>query len=183
MKRSVLFFFLLVCVSSLTLIACGGGGVGGGGGEATRLYFNAADMNNDRELYWVDKSGTVSMIDVDATTSASPGPFGKYNGKLYFRAKSTAYGDELWMYDGVNAPTMVADINSANAGSDSSYPGEEYGSVSNDMVVMGGKFYFSAFNGTSSYLFVIDGDSAPVIATTTFIDPRYMALYDGRLFM
>ena len=41
------------------------------------------------------------------------------NNALYFEATDGNNGKELWKYDGVNAPSMVADINS---GSDNSYP-------------------------------------------------------------
>ena len=34
-----------------------------------------------------------------------------FNNELYFGADDGTNGYELWKYDGVNAPSMVADIN------------------------------------------------------------------------
>ncbi|NTW33566.1 MAG: hypothetical protein HGB12_13245, partial [Bacteroidetes bacterium] len=33
-----------------------------------------------------------------------------FNNKLYFQANDGVNGSELWVYDGVNPPSMVADI-------------------------------------------------------------------------
>ena len=51
--------------------------------------------------------------------TASQGRKIVYNNKLYFVANEGTHGAELWVYDGTNTPTMVADI---KQGSDGSYP-------------------------------------------------------------
>ena len=49
-----------------------------------------------------------------------PSDFIVFNNALYFEASDGTNGNELWKYDGNNAPSMVADINS---GSGDSAPG------------------------------------------------------------
>ena len=72
----------------------------------------------------------------------------EFNNKLYFSADDGIHGRELWVYDGVNPPSMVEDIKS---GSGSSFP--------SDLVVYDGKLYFSAYGSstTGSELWVYDG--------------------------
>ena len=40
-----------------------------------------------------------------------------FNNALYFEASDGTNGNELWKYDGNNAPSMVADINSGSSSS------------------------------------------------------------------
>ena len=39
-----------------------------------------------------------------------PGSGNSFNNELYFEATDGINGDELWKFDGANAPSMVADI-------------------------------------------------------------------------
>ena len=48
---------------------------------------------------------------VCARQDAAPKHLTVYNNKLYFSADDGTHGHELWVYDGTNTPTMVADIN------------------------------------------------------------------------
>ncbi|UCG39275.1 MAG: hypothetical protein JSV00_03310, partial [bacterium] len=57
----------ILFAATLLITACGGGG---GGGRDSRLFFNADD-GNGRELWVLDKAGSLEMIDIDATSSAS----------------------------------------------------------------------------------------------------------------
>lgn len=168
-------FFLVA--GSVLIYSCGDGG----GSRESRLVFNASD-GNGRELWILDKSGSLEMVDIDATSSASPGPFAKFGNKLYFRARDADHGDELWVYDGVNAPTMVANINTDDTKEFGSWPGEEMGSWTNDMVVYKGRFYFAASTSDQRWLWVYDGSGSPSVASTAFAEPRYLVEYDDRLF-
>ncbi|DAC55308.1 MAG TPA: hypothetical protein HA359_00885, partial [Candidatus Poseidoniaceae archaeon] len=57
---------------------------------------------------------------------------------LYFEANDGNNGDELWKYDGVNAPSMVADI----------YPGSSHSEPS----------YFMVFNNDLFFVAINEGD-------------------------
>jgi ELWxxDGT repeat protein len=172
----VLMSFVLA-VGLILILSCGGGG----GGRDSRLVFNASD-GSGRELWVLDKNGSLEMVDIDATSGASPGPFSKFDNKLYFRARDADHGDELWVYDGVNAPTMVANINTDDTNEFGSWPGEELGSKTNDMVVYKGRFYFAASTSEDRWLWVYDGSGSPSVASTAFTDPRYIVEYDDKLF-
>jgi ELWxxDGT repeat protein len=68
--------------------------------------------------------------------NSSPANLTVFNGLLYFSADDGAHGRELWSYDGVNTPSMVADIN----------PGQ-YGSGVSELKVYNNRLYFSADDG------------------------------------
>lgn len=93
------------------------------------------------------------------------------NGKLYFRASSTGNGSELWVYDGTNAPSMVADL---VPGSGSSNPYQ--------MTAFGGKLYWVA----SSTLWELDGNNAPVQVAAasglTLTNPSQLGVWNGQLY-
>jgi ELWxxDGT repeat protein len=42
---------------------------------------------------------------------SSPKYFAVFNNKLYFGANDGTNGNELWAYDGLSTPSMVANIN------------------------------------------------------------------------
>jgi|GEM_PF-3814669 len=176
-RGAVGLIFLVLAAGSLLVFACGDGG----GGRDSLLVFNAND-GSGRELWVLDKEGSLEMVDIDATSSASPGPFSKFGGKLYFRARDADHGDELWVYDGVNAPSMVANINTDDTNVFGSWPGEEIGSKTNDMIVYKGRFYFAASTWEERWLWVYDGSGSPSVASTDFTDPRYIVHYDDKLF-
>ena len=44
------------------------------------------------------------------SSSSSPNDLIVFNNALYFAANDGTNGNELWKYDGVNAPSMVANI-------------------------------------------------------------------------
>jgi ELWxxDGT repeat protein len=71
--------------------------------------------------------------------------------KMFFTAKTTANGNELWVTDGTAAGTqMVKDINTGSGNSDPSY-----------LIMVGDNLYFSANDGThGAELWVSDGTSA-----------------------
>lgn len=107
--------------------------------------------------------------------ASSPGSLTVYNGKLFFRATSAAYGFELWSYDGTSA-VMEADI---YTGAGDSYP--------NHLTVFDGKLYFQATDGSSgTELWSYDGSTATLEADiwpgSESSTPRDMTEYDGKLY-
>ena len=63
----------------------------------------------------------ISILEV----TSYPNDFIVFNNELYFEANDGTNGNELWKYDGVNAPSMIADI----------YPGSGSSGPSHFMVV------------------------------------------------
>lgn len=103
---------------------------------------------------------TPTLIDISSgSTSSQPASFTVFNGKLYFYASDVAHGRELWVRDGTNAPTMVADI---NAGTASSY---NAAIEQKAMTSLNGKLYFVASDGTKGEeLYSYSGSGAPALA-------------------
>ncbi len=113
-------------------------------------------------------------------TSSNPVFTAVFDGKLYFVVTTAAYGRELWRYDGVNAPSLVYDLN----------PGAANG-VSLDyaveMFVFNNNLYFSGQNASTGYeLFRYDGTNPPVLVTdlvsgSVGSEMTPMALFNNKL--
>lgn len=84
-----------------------------------------------------------------------------FNGKLYFSATGDySNGRELWVYDGVNPPSMVYNL---NPGQNDGVNGM-YGSVSFSCV-FNNKVYFAGDNGSHGFeLCMYDGVNPPALA-------------------
>ena len=112
----------------------------------SKLYFQASDGKNGRELWEYDGKSTPSMTaDIytgSNSNSSNPSEFCVFNNKLYFSATEGTDGYELWEYDGKNSPKQVKDIYSGSASS-----------LPKDMVVFKGKMYFSAKDSAHGYEF------------------------------
>lgn len=75
----------------------------------------------------------------------------EFNNELFFTANDGENGYELWNYDGINAPTMIADINS------DTLDGGTY-----SLIEFNNKLYFSAEDGTGGFgLWEYDGVNSP----------------------
>ena len=57
----------------------------------------------------------VWLLILDREVAFQPNDFIVFNNELYFEANDGTNGNELWKYDGVNAPSMVADIRPGSA--------------------------------------------------------------------
>jgi ELWxxDGT repeat protein len=103
---------------------------------------------------------TVTVTSENDRSGIKKNPFVVAGGKLFFTAKTTANGDELWVSDGTAAGTkMVKDINPGNGSASPRF-----------LVEMGGKVYFQADDGTYGVeLWVSDGTDAG----TTMIKDLY----------
>jgi ELWxxDGT repeat protein len=126
-----------------------------------RLYFSAGDGRaHGYELFSYDGVNAPSLLaDINQHTDPSGNSEGSfptgltvYNGKLYFQANDGNYGAELWEYDGVFPPQMVADIQTN--------PG--MGSNPICFTEFNGELYFRAVeNDGSNELWKYDGLNQP----------------------
>jgi ELWxxDGT repeat protein len=108
--------------------------------------------------------------------SSTPENLIVYNNKLYFSASNNTDGQELWVYDGMNEPTIVADINS---------PGD-YTHFS-DFIVFNNKLYYKSRDDTHGFeLWVYDGISAPHMVADICpdydSDPDELVVFNNKLY-
>jgi ELWxxDGT repeat protein len=147
------------------------------------LYFSGYTPATGTELFsfdWVNPP--VLVADFSPAFSSVPQYLTVYDGKLYMSVKdnnsdkTTDFGRELWVYDGINAPGIVFDI---NTGPDDSSPKDLY--VYNNKLI---------FNATNSYgnkeLYSYDGINPPVMIDinpgTSGSDPRAFVNVNNKIF-
>ena len=129
------------------------------GGSA---YFPAYDQEFGLELWKTDgtRSGTVRVADINpGALGAAPCSLTVFKGRLYFGANggSTQGGTDLWSSDGTAAGTVRTNL----------IPGDD-GAVPRSLLLMGGKLYLIATDGTPSQIWVTDGTRAGTQAITSF---------------
>ncbi|HNB36442.1 MAG TPA: hypothetical protein PK414_09490, partial [Anaerolineales bacterium] len=106
---------------------------------------------------------------------SDPGHLAVFNNKLYF---SATVGDdrELWVYDGINAPSLAADIE-PNGWSEPQY-----------LTAFNGALYFSAYtNDYGRELWKYDGVNAPSMVADINPDsnnsyPSYLTVFNSKLY-
>ncbi|MFO1151158.1 MAG: ELWxxDGT repeat protein [Alsobacter sp.] len=145
----------------------------------SKLYFSAWDPTNGRSLWVSDgtSDGTVLIKDLDegSQTRDLPSNFQlvtqAVGDKLFFSAKTSAEGAELWVTDGTASGThLVSDI---FTGPGSSAP---YG-----LKAVGGQLYFSATDPDHGYeLWVTDG-TASGTRLAADVSPGAASSYPGYL--
>jgi len=120
----------------------------------------------------------VADINTDGSSySGSPASLTPFNGKLYFEADNGVTGRELYVYDGVNQPRIVADLRSGGGGSIPRY-----------LTEFNGKLYFQANDGSSgSELFVYDGTSTPSLVADIYVgtnasSPANLTVFNNKLY-
>lgn len=131
------------------------------------FLINADDGTNGSELWITDGTtgGTTMLKDINPTGPSFPTGFIVLGSVAFFQADDGTNGVELWKTDGTPAGTvMVKDIN-VGVGS-ASYP-YRFAVTSNTL-------YFTAYDGTASYLWKSDGTGAGTVAigTTLFTNPN-----------
>jgi ELWxxDGT repeat protein len=123
-----------------------------------KLYFNANDGVNGRELWVSDgtENGTQLVKDINPGSSegypysSSPRNFTEFNNKLYFTANDGTNGRELWVTNGTeNGTQLVKDINAG---------GNYSGSSAYGFTELNNKLFFSANDGVNgTELWVTNG--------------------------
>lgn len=126
-----------------------------------KIYFVATRSTtiSERELFSSDGT-TISLVkNINSTASSSPVPLIVANNKLFFSARESSSGRELWVTDGTEIGTMIVkDINPGTAGADP-YP----------IGALNGKFLFSAKDGTSGRkLWLTDGTATGTVLYADF---------------
>ena len=92
------------------------------------LYFSANDQSGQGiELWKYDGIGMTLVADInpnppgpdgdDFYADSTPAHFTVHDGLLYFTANDGTHGQELWVYDGENAPARVSDVHAGAPGS------------------------------------------------------------------
>jgi ELWxxDGT repeat protein len=75
------------------------------------LYFGATDGVNGIEPYAYDGTSVISLGNTNEfSVGADIGRLDTLNGSIYFLADISPYGEDFWLYDGVNA-SIVVDTN------------------------------------------------------------------------
>lgn len=111
--------------------------------------------------------------DIDAAGDGAPAGLTVYNGLLYFSARDSAHGTQLWSYNGT-AATRVSDINPPDGAEPLLYP-----TVYDDGSAA--RLYFRASDGSSNNLYHWDGSSVGTVAGLYL--PQFMTVYGGALYM
>jgi len=118
-----------------------------------KVYFSAEGAQG-KELYVYDETKPLgNQIDLVADIynglqGSDPQNFMTFNGKLYFSAEQSGIGRELFVYDGVNLPTLVEDL---YVGPSSSDPYE--------LTVYNNELYFIASPIGDRELYKYDGNT------------------------
>lgn len=148
-----------------------------------KLYFFATDGLIGREPHFVEGAGTPNLIkDMNPGPAASVTndffkPSAYFNGNLYFTSDNGFTGQEMYMYDGTNTPTIVFD---PNFGPDSSLP--------DNYIVLNNKLYYSAITpGEGRELWAYDGINSPTRLTdintgTANSITGQVIVFDGKVF-
>jgi len=106
--------------------------------------------------------------------SSNPRYFMPLAGQVFFAADADGTGPELWISDGTEAATrLVADL--CPPGFGGSNPGQS------GRAVLGGLYFFVAYNGSSSFLFHSDG-VATTLADAITTNPSNLVVAGGQLF-
>jgi ELWxxDGT repeat protein len=120
-----------------------------------KLFFEADDNVNGQELWVSDGTsvGTVLLKDmVPGAGNSNPLYIKAHSGKLFFNATDGVNGRELWVSDGTTAgTTMLKNIHPSSSSSPDRF------------MALGGKLYFSAYDGTDAGLWETDGTTAGTV--------------------
>jgi ELWxxDGT repeat protein len=136
------------------------------------MYLAAVNISNSTTEY-LNFDGITLNLESNITGKV----LANLNGIAYFNKLSTgSLGNELWQYDGVTSPTVVADINPGTASSNPS-----------NVTVYNNKIYFVADDGTNGpEVWNYDGNTANLtgLITPSVLNPNiaFMKVYNNKLY-
>lgn len=145
--------------------------------SGTNLFFSAYDDVHGRELWVSDgtAAGTRLVKDIYNGTTGSIGDYFyllacDVNGVIYFRARDSLFGNELWRSDGTPAGTyMVKDIS----------PGTSDSNVG-EFEALNGNIYFTA--NTGSQVWRSDGTGTGTTLLGSFNVATSLCAFNGNLY-
>ena len=154
-----------------------------------RIYFAASSAYYGQELWSTDLAGNTQQV-IDIYPGAPSGLRTDlahnavvYNNRLYFTARNTTNGYELWSTDGTAAGTVQAfDLNPNNSGTNAvNYNGPRY------MTVCNGKIYMNWSTYSDYELWVSDGTLAGTsqvknLNTTIGSEPQQLTCFNNTLY-
>lgn len=106
-----------------------------------KLYFSGGITGTSQmELHSTDGTIISLVKNINSSSSSNPSDLIVFNNKLFFGARESASGEELWVSDGTEMGTvLLKDLNPGTPSGDPYYIGE-----------LNGKLLFSAVDGTNS---------------------------------
>ncbi|HNB41128.1 MAG TPA: hypothetical protein PLG52_06490, partial [Anaerolineales bacterium] len=146
------------------------------------IFLTLALLANDSRS---SQAAPIFQLEADIVTGtygpsdSNPSYMTEFNGKLYFNANAdSTYDYELYVYDGVNPPSLVADI----------YPGK-IGSYPMALAVFNNALYFGAYGSESqgTELWKYDGVNPPSLVADICVGichstPDHLRVFDNALY-
>jgi ELWxxDGT repeat protein len=139
-----------------------------------KLYFN----NDFSKVYVYDGINFPSFAFTDADLYLGSGgekTLCTYHNKLYFYGRGSGAGSELWVYDGVNAPTIVKDLNIGSGDSDIRF-----------LTVNDNKLCFLANDGTGNKIWEYSDDINKLVSlndtNVSYSQPYFLTSYNNKLY-
>ncbi len=150
------------------------------------LYFCADNGTTGKELWKIDNSGNVSVLDlVEGSEGITPTQLTVFNNTLYFAGYDATHLTELWKTDGTLAGTaMVTEIN-PNGSAYINFPQDEY----SPLTIYNNELWFSAFDDAHGReLWRSDGTASGTTRVTDLSDanvgstPSRFVIHNNKLF-
>lgn len=116
------------------------------------IYFAGSNGNNGFQLYKYAGGNTSLVSNINASGSSYPAGFTWYANKIYFYADDGMNGREVWQYDLVNPPSMLANI-STNQINTPDPAG---------LIVYNNKLYFTAYGDKGNELYSYTAPTASI---------------------
>lgn len=144
-----------------------------------KLYFSATENSNYEYHLW-EYNGTEAPTKVELNEKnpiTLPSNFKVFNNKLYFSAKHPDFGIELFEFDGISPPLLVADIREGGAWS-----------APSGFTEFNNKLYFSANHDTyGRELWMLSNDSLPKLVFDINVgefgsEPDFLTVFNNKLY-
>ena len=124
-----------------------------------------------------DPTNLKIIADTNLSNTIHPYWIVEFKGKLSFDMDDGITGTELWVYNGINKPNRINDLNAGALGSELDF-----------LTVYNNKLFFSAWDGIhGAELWVYDGVNEPNIVYdlnpgSNSSSPKNLTIFDGKLY-